>query len=304
MTVPTFVVAGTGRSGTTSITETLRAHPDVFVTQPKEPHYLAYAGAPVNFTGPGDRATINQVAITDRERYLALYPADHDYLALGEGSVSTLYHHTEAVPRLAELNPEARVLIVLREPVHRAFSAYQYLRARGFEPSDDFASALRDEPRRIADGWQHLWHYAAMSRYADAVEHVVDTFGPDRVRVWCYEQIGTEGFAERLYRFVGVDPQRVSAADVPRVNVSGEPRSRRLQTLIQAAGRSTALRRLLKAVVPFGVRESIRKANLSRNGVDPRLVAELAPRFADDLAKLRKVVDRLPERPRADWLDG
>jgi Sulfotransferase family len=299
-TIPNFLVAGAARSGTTSITETLRAHPDVFVTQPKEPHYFAYAGQPAAFTGPGDDATVNKVAVTDREQYLALYPREHDYVALGDGSVSTLYYHEKAVPEITALNPAMRIIIVLRDPVERAFSSYQYLRARGFEPEEDFRVALREEPRRVQEGWQHLWHYTGMSYYADAVQHFLEAFGRDQVGVWFYEEV-TEGggtqFANGLYEFLGLDPARVASAEVPRVNVSGEPRSKGLQTLIQTATRHESIRRLAKAVLPFGVRERIRGANLKSTGAPADVRQELAPKFRDDLRRLSEILDR----PTPGW---
>ncbi len=105
MTGPTFLVVGGARCGTSALSEGLRAHPRVFVTEPKEPHYFALHGREVDFSGPGDERTINQVAVTDRDAYLRLYPREHDFLALGDGSVSTLYYHQHAIAEIAAVNP-------------------------------------------------------------------------------------------------------------------------------------------------------------------------------------------------------
>src|SRR5688572_19388263 len=123
---PTFLVAGAGRCGTTGLVEGLRTHPDVFVTHPKEPHYFALHGQTVDFKAPGDQATINQVAVTDRDAYLALYDGAGNARARGDGSVSTLYYYQRAIPEILAVNPEMRIVIMLREPVDRAFSSYQY----------------------------------------------------------------------------------------------------------------------------------------------------------------------------------
>lgn len=301
--IPTFVVAGAARSGTTAVVEALRAHPDVFVTRPKEPHYFAFAGGPVEFTGPGDDATINRIAVTARERYLALYPADpagDGYRALGDGSVSTLYYHRTAIPEILALNPAMRVVIILRDPVERAYSSFQYMRARGLEPLADFAAALREEPRRIAAGWQHLWHYDAMSRYADAVEHFLGALGRDQVGVWFYEDLAGDGpvVIDQICRFLGVAPERAALRAVPRVNVSGEPRSRRLQTLIQGATRHRGVRLAAKRIVPFGVRERVRRANLRPAGAPAGARQELRPVFRDDVVRLAELLDR----PIPDWI--
>ncbi|MGH8792852.1 MAG: sulfotransferase family protein [Stackebrandtia sp.] len=293
MTVPNFVIAGAARSGTTAIAEAIRAHPDAFVTQPKEPHYFAFAGRQVEFTGPYDDATINRVCVTDRDSYLALYPADGQYVALGDGSVSTLYHHKSAVSAISDVNPSMRIVLILRDPVERAFSSYQYLRARGFEPLDDFHAALRDEPRRVEAGWQHLFHYRGMSRYAESVAHFFDAFGRDQVGVWFYEDFAFDSQATvvRICEFLGLDPQRLNAQEAPRVNVSGSPRSRTLQRVIQGATRSQALRSTVKSVVPFGMRERIRRANSKGSRAPDDVRRELEPGFADDVARLAALLD-------------
>src|SRR5262245_67397 len=93
-TLPNFLVVGAARSGTTGLVEGLRSQPRVFVTDPKEPHYFALHDQTPDFAGPGDAHTINRVAVTGRDDYLALYPTSpSDYLALGDGSVSTLYYY-------------------------------------------------------------------------------------------------------------------------------------------------------------------------------------------------------------------
>ncbi|MGB3827398.1 MAG: sulfotransferase, partial [Ornithinimicrobium sp.] len=132
--VPTFLVIGAARSGTTALVEGLRADPRVFITRPKEPHYFALAGNPPSFTGPGDSTSINRVATARTEDYLALYPRDPShYDALGDGSVSTLYYYSRSIPEIQRLAPRAKMVVILREPVDRAKSAYDYLTSKGHE---------------------------------------------------------------------------------------------------------------------------------------------------------------------------
>ena len=145
---PQFLIIGAARSGTTALYQHLVTHPGLFLTTPKEPHYFALAGTRPAFTGPGDRQTINRLAVPDREAYQALYrPARLDQVA-GEASVSTMYY-PDAVARVREEAPDARLLCVLRDPADRAFSAYGFMRTRGFEPCASFEEALADEPRRL-----------------------------------------------------------------------------------------------------------------------------------------------------------
>lgn len=291
---PTFVVAGAARAGSTAVIESLRAHPDVFVTLPKEPHFFGLGNSPVAFTGPGDDLTINRVAVTDRTAYLNLYPEPQRYRALGDGSVSTLYYYDRAIPAILDLNPELRIVIVLREPVARAYSSHQYLLNRGYEPELDFLRAVEDEERRRAQGWHHLWHYTGMSTYAVAVREFLKTFGPEQVGVWFHDELTDEPehCLSEVHRFVGADPQRSARLTAPRVNASGQPRRRAVHAAMSWAGQHDWVRGSVKRVVPFRVREAIRSKNLRPSSVPQELARELAPQFVDDISDLEDALGR------------
>jgi len=300
MTVPNFLVAGAARSGTTGLVEGLRTHSRVFVTDPKEPHYFALHSSGADFRGPGDAATINRVAVTDHDGYLDLYPAQHDYLALGDGSVSTLYYADEAAPEILRVNPDMRIVLILREPVGRAYSSYLYLRARGFEPCDDFLQAVAEEPVRQLQNWHHLWHYTAMGRYAPGLQRLREAVGPDRVGVWFYDDLQADyaGTVRCVQQFLGLLEDDRQDFDVPRVNVSGTPRLAVMQRVIQTATRNEFLRSSVKSLTSFRFRERIRRGGLRPSAVSDEVRAELAPRFVDDLAELSKLVDG----PAPDWV--
>lgn len=299
---PTFLVAGAARSGTTALVEGLRNHPQVFLTMPKEPHYFAFHGQKVNFQGPGDAATINRVAVTQHDDYLRLYPDEHDYLALGDGSVSTLYYAENAVPEILRVNPEMRLAVILRDPADRAFSAFQYLRARGFEPHEDFMHALDEEPDRIRDNWHHLWHYTAMSRYADGLEALRTGLGSERVQVWFYDELVTDSAStiSSVLRFLGVPEHTQETAAISRVNVSGTPRLAPVTRAIQWATTIEPLRQLVKRSTSFGLREFVRRHTLRPSDVPSAARARLEPLFADDLRRVAGLLGARPDAPA--WL--
>ncbi|MBJ7357698.1 sulfotransferase [Nocardioides sp.] len=301
MTGPTFLVVGAGRSGTTGLVEGLRGHPEVFVTTPKEPDHLAYAGQQLAFRGPGDDLAVNRPAVTGLADYLALYPSDGGFTALGEASVSTLYHYERAIPGIQRIAPDARIVVLLREPVARAHSAFDYLAGQGRESAPTLLDAVADEDRRVRDGWAHLWHYTRMSRYADAVEAFLEAFGPDRVGVWFHDNLSDDypGTLGQVLRFVGTAPHPGELDRVPVVNVSGTPRSRLVHGAMQAARGNEAVRRLGQRVTTFRVREALRRRLVTKHDVDPGVRRELEPLFADDLARLSRL---LPAEGQPDWL--
>jgi hypothetical protein len=292
VTRPTFAVVGAARSGTTAVIEALRGRPDVFVTNPKEPHFYAFAGTDVAFRGPGDGDTINRVAVTDRQRFLGLFDAASDqHVARGDGSVSTLYYYEHSIEAVRSTNPQMRIVVILRDPVERAYSSFQYLRSRGYEPLSDFSDALAAEQSRRKEGWHHLWHYAAMSQYAAQVEAFLDAFGRDQVGVWLYEDFASDPGAVlgSIFQFVG-STAPLDVADVHRVNVSGVPHSPMLHRAQLAAARQPLLRATVKRLVPFAVRERIRTAQLKPTSVPPDARAMLAERLGSDVADLASML--------------
>jgi hypothetical protein len=299
---PDFLVIGAARSGTTALYQYLAEHPRLFLTEPKEPHYFALAGTTPAFTGPGDRTTINRLAVPDREDYLRLYQAARPDQVRGEASVSTMYYPA-AVSRVREMNPAARLVCMLRDPVDRAFSAYGFMRTRGWEPCDTFEEALADEPRRIVEGWHHIWHYTAMSRYGEQLQHVLDVFPGEQVLVLRHEDMAADPDAvlTRVYAHLGVPP--VPRTVAPDPHRSGEPRSRFLGRVVST---HHPLKKLLSPVVPTAVRRRLRRQIVARNIVRtsyrPETRRALVATLGPDLDLLERVTGldvtawRSPER--------
>lgn len=302
-TVPTFLVVGAARSGTTAVVETLRRHPRVFVTQPKEPHYFALHDTVPAFTAPGDAETINAVSTTQESDYLALYPADASrYDALGEGSVSTFYYSARAIPEIRRLAPTVKIVIMLREPVERARSAYEYLISKGHESAGTLLEAVAAEDERIRLGYHHLWHYAAMSHYAPSLIAFIDTFGWDNVGVWFYDDLVAEqrGTVAEIARFVGVDPSPMLAdKKTAIVNVGGTPRSPLLTQGLRQLASHEHSRQMIKRWTSFEFRERVRRLMVRKQGTDSATTIALAPLFRDDLNQVR---DLLSPQRTPPWL--
>lgn len=297
---PNFLVVGAARSGTTGLVEGLRSHPQVFVTTPKEPHYFALHRIGAHFTAPGDAHTVNKVAVTDRDAYLSLYPQDHDYLALGDASVSTMYYFEDALPEIRAMNPEMKLVVLLREPVERAFSSHQYLRARGLEPTEDFLEAVAAEEERKAAGYHHLWHYTSMSHYGPQLAAIYEQFPREQVGVWFYDDLNADyvGTVGSILRFLGVPPVAGEAAGVPRVNVSGQPRGKAVKKAFWFAVRDERVRNLVKRLTTYRFRERVRRLTLRSSALPPGAREQLAPRFQEDL----RVVRELVSGPVPAWL--
>jgi hypothetical protein len=299
MLAPQFLVIGAARSGTTALYQHLAEHPRLFLTEPKEPHYFALAGTTPAFTGPGDRQTINRLAVTDRDAYAALYrPARSDQVR-GEASVSTMYY-PEAVRRVREEVPDARLICMLRDPADRAFSAYGFMRTRAFEPCASFEEALADEPRRIEAGWHHIWHYTAMSRYGEQLRHVLDVFPREQVLVLRHEDMvaDVDAVLARVHGFLGVPvlPHTVE----PDPHRSGEPRSRFLSRVVST---HHPLKKVVSPLLPVALRRRLRRAVVRRNVVRSSYGEETRRALVDTFRADVELLEQLTGLDLAAWRD-
>ncbi len=251
---PTFLLLGAAKAGTSSLYRYLQQHPELFVPTPKEPNFFALGGRPANFRGPGDDVTINQYSIHDPESYRRLFKPGRKAKASGEAS--TLYLYDESAPQaIRNALPDAKLIVMLRDPVERAFSSYLHLIRDGRETAATFAEALAAEPDRRRAGWEHLWHYREVGRYARQLERYYRLFDRRQMRVYLFEEYIADPARTlaSVFDFLGVASEFEVETD-RRYNVSGLPRSQRLQGLLKG---SPTVRRLARALVPRPVRNAI-----------------------------------------------
>jgi Sulfotransferase family len=288
---PDFLVIGAARSGTTALASFLGAHPDVHVSTPKEPHFLAFPGGAPWFVGPGDDDLINRVAVRDEETWRQLFRGRTEPRR-GEGSVTTLCHPEASIPAVQRLcAPDCRLVVLLRDPVERAFSSWQYLRSRGYD-AGSFEEGLAAEGERTRAGWGHMWQFERLSRYGEQVAPFAAAFG-DRLLVVLQEEFAADPEHElrRVLRFLDVDPD-VAIDPGRRVNEGGLPRSAVATRATNLVRRSPSARRLVTRFVPERSRERVRTANLRRASVDPTTRQRLAASLSEDLAHLQSVIGR------------
>lgn len=290
MVVPTFVIAGAAKGGTSSITRMVGQHPDVFMAARKETHYFLHPERPTTYAGPGDDE-MNKLNLHHWDDYEAMFEGASGYRAIGEASVFYMYS-PEAVSEMRRRLGDARVVVTLRDPARRAWSAYSHLVMRDRETLS-FEDALAAEPSRIAAGWEPLWFYRSVGRYADQVESLFDAFGRDRVLALRYDDFKADSVAElrKVFAFLDVDPSFTPSVDL-HLNSTGHPRSRLVQRLV--IRESTPLRRALRPLVPARARHRLwraaRDANLQRKQPDPAVLAELTASYREDVHRLERLL--------------
>jgi Sulfotransferase domain len=272
---PNFFVVGAGRAGTTSLWHYLRQHPDVFMPAMKETHY---------FTG-WNRGF--QPIVTTESEYLKLFQRAGSARAVGEASPS--YLRTDPVAgRINAAVPDARIIIVVRNPIDRAWSSYWHARRYGREERE-FGQALEEE---LGSGSQRVPRFIRGSTYADSVRRYLELFGDDGVLVLVFEEFAAETRESMrdVYRFLDVDPGFADLVRIEVLNPYSKPRNGLVARIY--AGRSV---RFLAKRLPLRVQHRAERVALARDGkpaLEPKLRRLIAEACIEDVHELEEILGR------------
>jgi Sulfotransferase family len=242
VTLPDFFVAGAPKAGTTALHAALAQHPELYLSPVKEPKFFLTDGPPPAQGGPGDVKTYRE-HIWRRSDYEALFDAAPPGTMRGESTPFYLYR-PDAQQRIKALIPDARLIIVVRDPVERAHSNWTHLWSAGLDPIDDFVRSCGAEDQRVAAGWADFWHYKRIGLYGQQIQHLYSVFPPEQVLVMRYRELVDEPAAtlDRICGFLGVATGIVDR--LPRENVTAHPdqtrRHRQLSRLLRAASAATS----------------------------------------------------------------
>jgi hypothetical protein len=287
---PDVFIVGAFKAGTTSMYEYLRAHPQIFMSVPKEPTHF------------GTDLTVRYRRMTDAE-YLALFRRARPDQHAGEASAWYLYS-TKAAAEIRAFQPDARIVIMLRNPVDVLYSHHSQLLFNQREDLADFAEALAAEPDRLegrrvpASAFRpEALYYRRSVRFPEQVRRYLDVFGTSAVHFIVFDDLVADaaGVYRSTLEFLGVDP--TFPLDQTVYNASRGVRSGVVQRAIFAP--PPALRSLFGRLRRFAplhrVRDALVNANskpATRRAMDPQLRAALTAEFAPQVAELGALIGR------------
>jgi hypothetical protein len=218
-----FIIPGAQRAGTTFLYGMLAQHPEIEMARPLRPEPKFFLDARCVERGlPAYRGLFWSRAGTAR--------------MLGEKSTS--YLETAEVPgRIRALLPDARILIVLRDPVDRAISNYQFSRENGLEAGSIDEAFYHEEQRSATLDWPGVSvcpvAYLRRGRYAEQIPLWEEHFPRARIHLVLFEGLVRDpAVITSIFRFLGVDPgfrpcvpsRSVNSATGAPVAVSGRLR--------------------------------------------------------------------------------
>lgn len=299
--VPSFLLLGAAKCGTTSLAHYLGQHPDVFLSEPKEPVFF--------------EAEYEKGLEHYWQKYFSGWQREG---AVGEARSWNLYLPFVA-SRIREALPDARLIALLRDPVERAYSHWWHRYSRGQE-SLGFARAIAEDRARLERGegfageegarrWReglyggtHSTRYRVLldlGFYAEQIERYRSLFPESQIKVVFYEDLSADlpGVMRDLFAFIGVDPE-VRVSDAAPQNVHRDRvRSPTVRRLLFAS-RSLGLRRLVPRRLRSGLQAALERSE-ARPPLDHAFRRELVAYFEPHNQRL----ERLTGRDLPGWHD-
>jgi hypothetical protein len=238
-------------------------------------------------------------SVTAEADYLALFSHCAPDKVIGEASPSYLVDpDTPALIR--QRVPDARILVMVRDPVDRAFSHYLFHEVRTGRTDRTFSQAIDDCLEHIDEAFYHPRFLLQPGFYASQIIRYRDVFGAEAVHVVVYDDFVAETDAEltRVCDFLGVRPPNDTALSSSQRNAAGAPRNEAARFIMKNPLLRSGLSRLglgAKAV-ELGKRWLLRPAE--KPPMDPLDLERLREIYAEDVAALEQLLDRpLPWQP-------
>jgi len=211
--LPNVFVVGAAKSGTTALYGYFKAHPDIHVPENvKEANYMAFPDGVPPLNGPGDQWVFSET-VTELNDYLRLYGERSVELSADVSHTYLYYPH--AAHNIAGACPQAKIIMILRNPVECVFSMYSMMRRYEREPCEEFRDAFLDSPRRVAAGWEWAWDYQNYFLYASQVARYLNLFPESQIFIRRYDELKHHParFYSDLCGFLGIRAIDLAAAN-------------------------------------------------------------------------------------------
>jgi hypothetical protein len=303
MEYPHFFIAGTVKGGTTSLFNYLSEHPQIYMSPIKEPHYFStdidssrfrpQYRKMVDFNieellkDANRMKSINAVFIRRQEHYMKLFENALPYQILGEASTSYMISDTAAY-NIYKVQPSAKIIMMLRNPVMRAYSHY-LMNYRSGTVKGTFSEELKKDIDALPKGWGISRQYLEHGLYYSQVKRYFDLFPRENIHIIINEEMsGNTGKAvQDTFHFLGVDINFKPDISI-RYN-SAHASTSLISSII--FGRKP-VRAFLNTIIPSALKEKLYN-KLTTNRKFPQLDGEtyeyLQKFYSEDIKKLSQL---------------
>lgn len=278
---PNVFIVGAPKCGTTSMHNYLDQHPEIFMSEPKEPRFFCK-----DFHAEAETNNSKQYfpALT-LDEYEECFHGAENYEVIGEASPIYLYSDV-AIQKINEFNEDARIIVMLRDPVEQMYSWYYQSLQTGNEWTMSFKEALelesiRKQGKKLSSSrFPSSLFYTELANFSEQIKRLNEVFPEDQIKFILLDDLKTN--PERVYKstleFLHVK-DKTFMPDFEVENPSSVPRSKLFNKLKNPA---EPIRKAIKKIVPrniiLSIIDMIDYLNITtkpKPDIDPELREEL-----------------------------
>ncbi|WKV12886.1 sulfotransferase [Marivirga harenae] len=303
--LPDFLIIGAGKSGTTSVDNYLKQHPEIFISPVKEPNFFGYElNTPKDFEGSPQLNHYNS-SVTNIDDYLKLFQGASVGQVKGETSNTYMYHE-HAAKRIKHYVPHVKLIAILRQPAERLYSRYLHLAREDKLPSKEFADCL--DKNTI---WWKRNDLIKEGFYGKYLDEYYKLFDHSQIKVFLYEELREDPVKlhQEIFHFLGVNEDFEIDFSIT-YNQSGFIKNPTVDKLI---GSKSPLVTGLKKIISeknlqrlkdnrfiFKKVNDLRSKNLSK----PKLAKELKSKISNEIYRQDiLLLQALIDKDLSHWLD-
>ena len=286
--LPNLLIIGAAKSGTTSLHNYLNQHPDIFMSSPKEPHFL------INKEIGVQRIPNAVVELGD---YKKLFLGYRNKKYRGESSVMYLSFPEFTIRNIQKyLSEDIKIIIMLRNPVERAYSGYQHVKRYNVMENLSFEEALKTAENRYKNTYDMTpaSRYLELGLYSEQVKVFSESFKNIHIIIYDDYKINFKVELDKVFNFLGVDTIKIS--DEKKHMVGGwEWKSKWIKFLIM---KKNPIKTALQFILPFknlrkGIRVHLQKLNIKKvEKINPQTELWLKTYYKNDVEKLSQFLNR------------
>lgn len=288
MKLPTFLIVGVQKAGTTSIYNYLKQHPQIYMSPVKETDFLEQDWEKI----AAETGKTYQKGIRTFQQYQELFEGVRDEIAIGEASPNYLFHYQSSADLISHYLPQAKLIVILRNPVERAYS--------------DYLMHVRDAIGRksLSEQIKYSAHKSFIIKkgfYTTPLQHYFDKFGREKIKIYLYDDLCQSPLEmmQDLYRYVGVDETFVPNLSY-KAQVAQVPKVDAVNTILKTRNPvRSSFTAILKQILPLQTRQKIRQKLIELNSQDKQKNPlsqqdrqQLLEIYREDILKLQDLLHR------------
>ena len=287
---PGFIIVGAAKAGTTSLYYYLQQHPGIWFPKLKETKYFSSKIKPYPQKGPGDWS-IDQAAIIESKDYYKLFSKGPEGSIKGEASPDYLLFASKTAVLIKKELGDIPIIIILRNPIERAFSAYSNLRRDNREYLS-FSEALDMEDYRIQENWDFMWHYKSGGNYSVQIKEFEKNFS--KVKILLFDDLIANPLeiTNEVVAFLGLT-DKLHNLESEAYNPSGEPANYIVRFILNRQSKlSTMIRELLKKFIPRRMLEQYARKNLKKQKISAEEFKKLNDYYQEEIRVLETYLNK------------